>query len=457
MRTILLLLLLLLSCNSYAATINAVSCSQTDVQAAVTTSISGDIVNIPSGTCSWESAITINKSIVVKGQTTTSRNVTTYIVTPTDNTIIQKNGLTITATNNVRVTGITFDGNVTGKAAQPITLPQSPVNVRIDHNHISHYSKTWNKGSGGGYLNVIFDNNRVTQPAEENLYIVGKGNTSWTDGEGCGNAHPEKTTWIEENEWVLDTANCGNPIDSGEGARFVIRHNLFTGSAQYSWTGNLVEMHGHCWGQRDGVDNAGAYCAEISNNIIANPANPSYTGQNLLKSRAGKSYVYNNYLKNTGWNGSMVVYWIQEVLTSCNSTPCAVQAHEDMGLHSVPLSEASNYSGGLCTTYPCPMQPNNSYVFGNTRDSGSTLVGIKGADAETFMKQNRDYWSTATVGTASNKPASCSINDCYFASDSGELYRCVATNQWELVYVAYTYPHIIRALNKPTSIRIVGG
>ncbi len=38
---------------SFAATISAVSCSNTDVQTAIDTAVSGDTVLVPAGNCTW--------------------------------------------------------------------------------------------------------------------------------------------------------------------------------------------------------------------------------------------------------------------------------------------------------------------------------------------------------------------------------------------------------------------
>ena len=92
-KCILTIFLILTVCvSAYSDTHNADSCSQSDVQTAINAASSGDVVSIPSGTCSWASAVTLNKNITVIGQTTTSRNNSTYVVTPTDSTIIQKFG-----------------------------------------------------------------------------------------------------------------------------------------------------------------------------------------------------------------------------------------------------------------------------------------------------------------------------------------------------------------------------
>lgn len=51
----------------YAATINATTCSYSDVSSAITSATSGDTVQVPSGTCTWTSALTVDKNIKLWG------------------------------------------------------------------------------------------------------------------------------------------------------------------------------------------------------------------------------------------------------------------------------------------------------------------------------------------------------------------------------------------------------
>ena len=201
----------------------------------------------------------------------------------------------------------------------------------------------------------------------------------------------------------------------------------------------MIEAHGHCYGQRDGWTNAGGYCQVINDNKVYKGTVPN-NGNILFKVRAGRSYVYNNQIYGQGWAaGSMVYYWIQEVNTTCNATPCNVAEHATMGLHANPL--ATNW---MCTTYPCPMQPNNSYVWGNSMEFGTFGASVDDAPT-TYMTENRDYWddfNTASFAknVSSSRPGTCVTNSSYWETDTQKLYRCTATNSWTLEYTAFTYP-----------------
>jgi len=51
----------------FAATVDAASCSQDDVQTAIDSAIRGDTVKIPAGSCTWTSSLSITKSITLQG------------------------------------------------------------------------------------------------------------------------------------------------------------------------------------------------------------------------------------------------------------------------------------------------------------------------------------------------------------------------------------------------------
>ena len=46
--------------------INARSCAQSDVQAAINTAIDGDVVDVPAGSCTWNSMVDAPNSITIR-------------------------------------------------------------------------------------------------------------------------------------------------------------------------------------------------------------------------------------------------------------------------------------------------------------------------------------------------------------------------------------------------------
>ena len=78
-----------------AAVINAAGCSQADVQAAINSASSGDIVAIPAGTCTWTNGITLSKRITLQGN-----GVGSTIITYSGGTLFLTSG---ESANNFRV------------------------------------------------------------------------------------------------------------------------------------------------------------------------------------------------------------------------------------------------------------------------------------------------------------------------------------------------------------------
>jgi hypothetical protein len=99
------------------------------------------------------------------------------------------------------------------------------------------------------------------------------------------------------------------------------------------------------------------------------------------------------------------------------------------------------------------------------------------------IKENREFYNEKTafngsegvgVGPLAARPATCTKNVGYWATDQGEwnstngsapdgrFYKCTATNTWTLSYTPYSYPHPLQfgapaasGPVSPTNLRIV--
>lgn len=101
-----LALLLLLLCGPVSgATITAASCSTAHIQTAVDSAVSGDIVNVPAGSCTWTSTVNIvSKNITLRGA-----GVGNTVITAANGTIGIRVGSAGTG-NSSRVTGFEMTG-----------------------------------------------------------------------------------------------------------------------------------------------------------------------------------------------------------------------------------------------------------------------------------------------------------------------------------------------------------
>jgi hypothetical protein len=60
-------IIILITGQSFAATIYAASCSYTDVKTAVDSANSGDTVIVPAGSCIWNIPLVVTKGVILQG------------------------------------------------------------------------------------------------------------------------------------------------------------------------------------------------------------------------------------------------------------------------------------------------------------------------------------------------------------------------------------------------------
>ncbi|MGR9108914.1 MAG: hypothetical protein ACU843_18525, partial [Gammaproteobacteria bacterium] len=208
--------------NTWAATINATSCSLTAVSSAISNAAAGDTVQVPAGSCSW-SGLTINKPIHLKGA---GVGVTT--ITPNGNSIIkQPNG-------NVILSGFSFTrSNATsGTVGWQISgtwLTSEPVIIRDNAFTVSN-AEMFRLYIVGG---AIFSNNSFTGGWDDSFLKFQHDNDtegSWTRADTLGNRDPDgkHNIYVEGNRFYGGT-NQGT--DCSSNTRCVYRYNDYTNSS----------------------------------------------------------------------------------------------------------------------------------------------------------------------------------------------------------------------------------
>jgi len=117
--------------------------------------------------------------------------------------------------------------------------------------------------------------------------------------------------------------------------------------------------------------------------------------------------------------------------------------------------------------YP-PQSKEPVYIWGNTEN----WVGVPGTYSPLRIAANRDYFYQEGaigigVGLLAARPSTCTTGQGYWATDQGNwnttpggsqgvLYKCVSTNNWQLYYTPYTYPHPLRTVPQaPKNLRII--
>jgi hypothetical protein len=278
-RLLLFLFVLILAgtAAAHADTHTAASCSQTDVQAAMTAASDGDTVNIPGcgcGSATWSSPIRISKSVTIKGQGAA-------------NTCIQNNGfITVTGVNNWRITGIKWKnagGGTPVDVTSGIMYNGTPITGwTIDNNAFDGYGNGTlqiRNGSTGLIANNLFVN---TNASDSIIYVYGRDNTDWAAASPIGTS---KTVFIEDNKFVTATNASNHAILGQWGASYVFRCNEigYTGSGTYK---DAIDAHGY----GHGTYRRATRTYEIYGNYLHND-NYNYRSVNL---RGGTGRVFAN-------------------------------------------------------------------------------------------------------------------------------------------------------------------
>ena len=355
-RKVILCVPLLAVPSAQAATINAASCSQADIQIAIDSAATGDTVALPGGTCTWSSTVNIpnTKGIILNGGgATISGNIHVAQNTGAASRITQFNFVR----NNTTSHSIDIDGSKT----------HAP--FRVDGN-------TFTYNTGGSTIIELFgnapgliDHNIFSCPQNcEMIHNMGMGASDasgWSDDVLPGSSN---AVYIEDNSFSNNGVS-GNPayfygsssVQSYYGARTVFRHNTLLMSQ--------VDQHG-----TPGM--IGARWWEIYENTF-NTGVPNASQCCFISLRGGSGVVFHNHHTGANLNGNSIdlyeedtgypalyqigrgknqaldpaYVWGNDVFFSVGSqTPAMVQVNRDYYLAAKP-----SYTP---FTYPYPLEAN---------------------------------------------------------------------------------------------------
>jgi hypothetical protein len=332
-KSIKFLVLILFLCNfifeAGAATINANSCSQSDVQAAVNSANDGDTVVVPPGTASWTNSV-LDDSVIVfnKGITLTGAGIGLTVITdatlqnPNDDqeALIQVSG---TEGKPFRITGFSFlNVNDTG-----IKIYGSCKNWRVDNCYMEGDATYGIYVSG--YTFGVVDHCEFRGNTSKNFEVSVKdtNDPAWARPLTLGT---ENAVYIEDCIFVGRSGSgaLDDMCDGDDGARIVVRYNTITN--QYP------HVHGNLSGGRS------AFSVEIyENTFIDNGGTNCYCAMQL---RGGTGVVFNNaYTGN--WGGMLVRDQRCDQQGLC-SYPQPDQIGRTTGQSLDPLREWNNTENG---------------------------------------------------------------------------------------------------------------
>ena len=363
---IFIFLFILIPSTSFAVTRN-VTCSgsiSSSLTSAISSSSSGDIINIGSGSCS-ASGVSVNKTnLIIQGQGIGS-------------TILSSSGdvfsVSDQSANGLRITGMTVTGlNATvffyaeGTGSTPKTGIQ---NLRIDH---CAFSGTAGYVVQSNAVNITGVADHNTYTGLYPFYIMGgypdmNYSVSWPFPTGTANAF-----FIEDNTFYPDgSGNAGtHQTIQNLGSSLVVRYNTFEFASASTGLWEIIDTHGACYQSTHGT-----FLLEVYNNKFKIPSGL----ERSIGAEGGQLIIYNNFFSsNSSW---------------------PIQINEIAGC------EGGCASGQTCSSYPCRDQVRYSYFWGNKKNCGSDMTNCSGGsdagvanDCSSYIQLGRDYYTSQQSG-----------------------------------------------------------
>ncbi len=457
----------------FAATVDAASCSQDDVQTAIDSAIRGDTVKIPAcAETTWDTAVTITKSITLQGAGAGSTNIKGNIAVASDpvmaiNTswMIRVVPSSIADDTNVlmRITGFTLDGDSKNNAIYIYnSSTTTDLNkVMIDNNTFTNcrsYKDTTHSATAdktifihGNIYGVVHSNTFsgwVGLGTFGNRYATGGATSFINEAFSFGSAN---AMYWEDNTITYTGTDPDQIFGGSWGGAYVIRYNTI--SITQNVYKSVTDFHGNQpSGTLYGVRGAELY----GNKIDRASGNTGYT--RLSDMAGGRHMEFYNYISNAGGGAGIQVR--ETYIDHVTGSACP---------------SGTLYSGNYCSTAGQPQHVWTTYIW-NNRYNTTSLMGVRrstGSSPAKALRENTDYWKdnsnctgsscTTGVGCGTTLPTSCTTGTGYWKTSqscanttnmvgtspatpiAGTLYRCGPTNVWSVYYVPLAYPHALRA------------
>ena len=438
-----------------AATINAASCSNSDIQSAINSARSGDVVLVPAGDSPWSGNVKIpdNKKITLSGA-----------------------GVDATTVRNTGPSTLKLNIGHSGSIISGFTFYDIHINAGLGESRI-HHNKfcSASLGSGITFSSNNFSEYQAPQGLVDNnqfyncrvVILAGRtmmANSQWTLPFSLGTK--TNTVYVEDNIFYNTSARPLNAIDANYGAAYVFRYNTIYGTGMYQNTmahsvqGNnraarKWEFYGNLNHTEVATYNVPYFLRGGTGVVLYNKTTGLWK-----KNKIGLDNVRSASAKGTGgicdgtssWDGNQ----------DATGYPCRDQIGRGPDSVVWSASPAGPYTQALMP----------AYAFIN-RDEDNTEVSfyvLRAAHAK-HIKQNRDYYdytsgfdgtSGVGCGTLANRPATCKTGVAYWATNqscmkldgmvgahpstpiSGTLHKCTKTNTWTAYFTPYQYPHPLR-------------
>ncbi|MEY6432517.1 hypothetical protein ABC977_08880 [Thioalkalicoccus limnaeus] len=357
---------------STGATINASSCSQSHVSAAISSATNGDTVLVPQGTCSW-SGLSISKPIYLKGAGVGRTNITI-----SGNTVTKQSG------GVIRISDFSFSKSGGGNASKGFSINGSwrnaqPVIFQNNAFTISNSGLFFLDVAGG----VIIAGNSFSGGWDDS-FIQPKDSrdteNSWgtADTMGTRDTNGILNHYIENNTFHGGT-NQG--IDADDATRVVYRYNTLTNSS--------FNSHGYA------SSSVGVRHWEVYNNIWiydgpkGSPSQDDLSNQGwAIWIRGGTGVIFNNIIPDirSSWWGDRQEF---------RFTIRGAEDHRPQGScanvrYPVPRQLGQGHNGSSYVLDPI-------YIWSNTGPTDGQVGGWNwgnpcGLTWTNFYLENRDFY-----------------------------------------------------------------
>jgi len=391
---------LLFAAHANAATRTAATCSQADVQAAITAATAGDTVAVPAGRCTWTSQAKITKSLLIQGA-------------GVDVTTIVSHGFDISAgVNDHRITGFTFDG--AWGSNYIIAHQQSRTGnkrFRIDHNKFMNKDyTTYGTVLFHGFSYGLIDHNTFQDTLDEILSFGGDGAPAYSRTPIVG-GYENGTIFAEDNTFTLTSACSAhfggdpngaaeNVFDANSAPRVVFRYNTISDFATCRWQ-YPIEMHGFESEFSTVGDARPIYSVEIYNNTFV--SNYAGSGQAIkMRGLGAGGVVFNNTFTGSGHSfDQLMVIRNYRSHTSDDTGSLSKGNLNAAGYTEFAHARQADEAGLICEhcsghTGLVFGQVSNLYIWNNT-NAGPVSVESTGFTS-TDVVLNRDYFLSAMPG-----------------------------------------------------------
>jgi hypothetical protein len=490
-----ILLSLLFARVAQAQTINAASCSSTDVQNALNSvTTDGTTVVIPSGTCTWSSQVTYNQAFSTTIQGAGNPIGSDSLGNPigySDQTSIfdlfgnssQSTFVINTAAGKFfRMTGVSFlftSSQTTSRNNGVIDLGGNSHSVRLDHNHFGAgiCCRMINVSSGNVW--GVLDHNYldITNGVNVNQIEINganwgglgdpNGDQSWADFSYFGSG---KFLFVENNTFTT-TGGATSP-DIQKGGRVVWRYNTMVN----------VRTQTHILGHdgSTGRDRSPRAWEFYKNTVTYPLANYPYlmdyeggtslywgnnvsgfTGQFIRENNrraTGQTYTQGAPPNGWGYCGTTLGPSVWDQNADSTGQACL----DGTGRGKGDLITGNSFPSVVDSATGTQTWPNQQsdpvYVWSNTFTQPTYF-----ATSDSATLENRDYYlqlpnvneaatfnggagigsgtlTPSTAGAYTNAP-NCTSGVGYWLTTTQTLYKCTSTNTWTAFYTPYTYPH----------------